>query len=172
MDDIHQSVFKTLVDNVSSRLNDISDKLSRYEPILERIGNQSDENIGEITNILNELKSITKTLDTTVKDFYDRTDKFNVGIKEIKEKVDNINLAISSTNDHLKKGMDEIKEKISETSQDVKPVGKVLNFLSKPMGLLIFIIGLIVASFTIVNVVHNFLEYAKNTKTSIQSISK
>jgi len=175
-------IIKLLVDSLISSVNDLSQKISNYKPILDRIGTQSDAEILSITKIISNCEQLTKLLETTAGDFYKRTDVFTSEFKDLKTKIedlsselnelkksiDDVSSKIDAVESNLKKSIGIISVKIDTTQTEIKPVSKIISYLSKPFGFLTFIIGLIIASITINNGWQAFLEWLAKPKESIQ----
>ena len=161
MEDNQNSTIRILVDALTKSLNELSQRITNYKPVLDRIGTQTDAEFIEIKDIINHSQNIIKNLDILTGSFFERSDTIIKQLNDINTKIDD---AI--------KTLDETNKIILETDKNVKPIGKFTAFISKPMGFIIFVIGMIIASYTISTCWTTAMEYfysVKNNVTSQQS---
>lgn len=191
------SVIKLLVDAVSDKLQNLSEKINVYIPILNQISKTTDNGLAEINKILFETQSLTKTLSGTLSDFYDRTDSILRKTESMLEKVNSMNetirnAEITDAHEDIKDGiyevvntldsskiktihsdimkeLSEIKTLAIQSNNSVEPISKFSKMVSKPVGLLVFVISLIIASYTITNCVSKFVEYVGDSHKNMQS---
>lgn len=159
------SIIKLLVDRISTRLDVLDGQLKGYQPILERVGSQSDNTLNELHNIKNDLNNISKLLDTTTGDFYERTTELLNISHNIQKFYDLYKEAIQNNYDNIKTLKEEmcdkdgLKDKILAIHDNIQPISKFMSWIGKPVGFLIFIVGLIIASITITNFFNSITEH-------------
>ena len=172
-DNQNSSVVKVLVDVLSASLQNLSEKINSIQPILSNVNSNIDKQITEINKILFDTQSISKSLDTSISDFYTRTNAISENLNNIKTKIEElsrIDSAIDSTiekfnveftkfTDELNNALIQVNGSISELKKEIQPVIKLANWITTPIGIIIFIVGLIFASITIVNGVRSVVEY-------------
>lgn len=156
MEDNQNSTIRILVDALTKSLNELSQKITNYKPVLDRIGTQTDAEFIEIKDIINHSQNIIKNLDILTGSFFERSDTIIRQLNDVNTKIDT---AI--------KTLDETNKIILETDKNVKPIGKFTSFISKPMGFIVFIIGMIIASYTISTCWSTAIEYFYNVKNNI-----
>ena len=158
MEDNQNSTIRILVDALTKSLNELSQKITNYKPVLDRIGTQTDAEFIEIKDIINHSQNIIKNLDILTGSFFERSDTI---IKQLNDLDTKISTAI--------KTLDETNKIILETDKNVKPIGKFTSFISKPMGFIVFIIGMFVASYTITTCWKTAVDYFHNVKETVTS---
>ena len=158
MEDNQNSTIRILVDALTKSLNELSQRITNYKPVLDRIGTQTDAEFIEIKDIINHSQNIIKNLDILTGSFFERSDTIIKQLSDINTKIDD---AI--------KTLDETNKIILETDKNVKPIGKFTAFISKPMGFIIFIIGMIIASYTISTCWTTAMEYFYSVKNNVTS---
>lgn len=176
-DNQNSSVVKVLVDVLSASLQNLSEKINSIQPILSNVNSNIDKQITEINKILFDTQSISKSLDTSISDFYTRTNAISENLNIIKTKIDElsrIDSTIEKINVEFKKFSDELNNtliqvncSISDLKKEVQPVIKLASWITTPIGIIIFIIGLIFASITIVNGVRSVVEYFHTTTQTV-----
>lgn len=180
-DNQNSSTVKILVDVLSASLQNLSEKINNIQPVLNNVSNNLDKQITAINKIVFDTQSISKLLDTSVSDFYDRTNKITENLSLIKTKLEalsQIDTTIEKCNTESKSFVTEIKSVISNLNKsienlksEVKPVIKLSNWITKPIGIIIFIIGMIFASITIINGVRSVVEYFHTASQTINNQS-
>lgn len=180
MDNNQQSTtVKILVDVLSASLQNLSEKINSIQPVLNNVSSSLDKQITEINKIVFDTQSISKLLDTSVSDFYDRTNKILENLNLIKMKMEDLSQiddTIEKCNVESKKFIEQLNSVISNLNNsidslkvEIKPVIKLSNWITKPIGIIIFIIGLIFASITIINGVNSIVEYFHTTSQIINN---
>jgi len=155
MEDNQNSTIRILVDALTKSLNELSQKITNYKPVLDRIGTQTDAEFLEIKDIINQTQNITKNLDIVIKSWFERSDTIIKDINELSKTITDLDKKV----DKAILTLEQTNTIILDTDKNVKPIGKFATFISKPMGLLVFIIGLFVASYTITTCWNNAVEY-------------
>ena len=190
-DNQNSSVVKVLVDVLSASLQNLSEKINSIQPILSNVNSNIDKQITEINKILFDTQSISKSLDTSIADFYTRTnaisenlnnikikieelsridstiEKFNVEFKKFTDELNNTLIQVNFSISELKKEIQPVNCSISELKKEIQPVIKLANWITTPIGIIIFIVGLIFASITIVNGVRSVVEYFHTTTQTV-----
>ena len=176
-DNQNSSAVKVLVDVLSASLQNLSEKINSIQPILNNVNSNVDKQFTEINKILFDTQSISKSLDTSVSDFYTRTNTIIENLNYIKTKLDKlseIDNTIEKCNIESKKFIDELNNalsqancSISDLKTEIKPVIKLAKWITTPVGIIIFIIGLIFASITIINGVRAITEYFHTTVQTV-----
>ena len=177
------STVKALVDVLSASLQNLSEKINSINPILSNVNNNLDKQIADINKILFDTQSISKSLDTTVSDFYKRTDNIieNINfiktkletidtIKENIEKIKNSIITINTTVSSCANSNNSVLKELSDLKEGINPVSTLSKWLTKPIGILAFLISLILASMAVVNGFSSVLEYFSTTKHNVMQI--
>ena len=177
----HSTTVKILVDVLSASLQNLSEKINSINPILSNVNNNLDKQITEINKIVFDTQSISKLLNTAVSDFYDRTNSLTENINLIKLKIESLSQIDSTIEkckndsqkfiDELNTTINDVKESISNLKSEIKPVIRLSNWITTPIGIIIFIVGLIFASITIINGVKTVTEYFHTTSQTINQSS-
>ena len=158
MEDNQNSTIRILVDALTKSLNELSQKITNYKPVLDRIGTQTDAEFLEVKDVINQSQNLIKNIDVLTGSFFERSD---IIIKQLSD----LDIKISSAI----KTLDETNKIILETDKNVKPIGKFTAFISKPMGFIIFVIGMIIASYTISTCWTTAMEYFYSVKNNVTS---
>ena len=183
-DNQNSSTVKVLVDVLSASLQNLSEKINNIQPVLNNANTNLDKQFTEINKILFDTQSISKLLDTSISDFYNKFNAIVENLNLIKTKLDSLsqldntlekckieskefikdlNNSISKLNTSLSSSVSGINTSISNLKTEIHPVIKLSNWITKPIGILIFIIGLIFASMTIINGIKTITEYFQTT---------
>jgi len=177
MDDNQQSnTVKVLVDVLSASLQNLSDKINSINPVLNNVNINLDKELSEINKILFDTQSISKILDVSIGDFYKRFDLIQENIKLIQIKLENVSdidniiekykKDIEEDYKNLIKSLETINASILELKNDTRPVSKLSEWLTKPIGLIIFCISLILASVAVVNGFNTIVQYLSPQTTT------
>ena len=168
-DNQNSSTIKLLVDAISRSLQAISDKISNYQPVLNQLDQNIDKELSEINKILFDTQSMSKILDSTIDDFYKRTDIIISNIKELSLKIDNLSTLSKSMESFRTDILTEIKsinQKLDSYKESIEPVITLSTWITKPIGIIIFIISLIFASIAVVNGFSEVVKYFDKTSQS------
>lgn len=127
---------------------------NKFEHMVDSIDNLTDnltELFAEKTNVINET-------------FQEKTIELGNMLTDKTQKLSNTLNTLTSNSQNATAGL---VSKMNDVLKSVKPIGRVITFITKPIGFLIFVIGLVIASITITNCVSNITEYLSKTHNNI-----
>jgi methyl-accepting chemotaxis protein len=142
----------SIIRNIDVSHNKIENVVSEFDKATIKVNELFKERSDDISQLLSQKTSILN-------------DSLDEKTKELVNVITTLNSSIqTSTKDLI--------SKINDVSKNVRPVSKFFNYISKPIGLLIFIFSLLIASVTITNVTSATMSYFKTTMDNYQKTNK
>ena len=103
-----------------------------------------DSLVNQLQNVLiklNEIDSTTKRIESSVDDIVDNTDTIKTKTPKL-DSIDNIALDIASIKGQVQTTLSDLQV----LKQSISPVSKLSSYLATPLGIILFLFGLVVAT--------------------------